>query len=291
MSRAPIFVAGAALVAAGLALGTPAAAADLPQGETIFVIADGNIYTAETDGTVTEVADMPDGDILGADVDPTSGLVYFVVNGDPETACQLWTLNLTTLVTDEIGDLEFNRCDGLDVASDGTLRVGNNLGVISTIDKADASTISDITVTPALAWIAEGPGGQFYIGDYAGNLYTLNTSTGATVNVGQPTFFWDSGDFDSAGTLWATSRTGPEGCQGLASLSLSDPEESYLFEGDFLEDGTCTPVTALFIVPPPAPPTPALPATGPVAVLPLSALAGVAVLAGLIVLIRSRRTA
>lgn len=288
MRRAPALLAAAALIVGSTALAAPAAAADLPVGDTLYVIGENTLYTSGSDGTLTEVVNVAPGFVFGADYDPTSGLVYYFIDGGPSTACELFTLDLATGLTDSVGYLDFNECDALDIATDGTLRIGNDDGYLAVVDKADGSTLSSVTLSISLSWLDQAPGGQFYAGDYPGNLYTLDPATGATTLVAAPTFYWVGGKFDTVGTLWAAARTGPEGCQGLASLSLDDPEESYLFEGDFLEDGSCVDGYALFIVPPPKP---VLPATGPSMVLPLAGIAGLAMLAGLTVLIRSRRTA
>ncbi len=267
-----LFSATTVLAAGLLAVGaTSASAADLPPDELLYVIGDEVLYTSTADGVLTQVAPLTDIDsVYGADWDPTTGLAYFFNDG---LLCDLYSLDVTTGVATLVGPLEFGNCDALDVAADGTLRVGSDNGVIYTIDKTNGSTISDITVSIELSFLAQAPSGVFYVGDYAGVLYTLDTSTGDTVEVATPNDYTESADFDRAGTLWM-SVNGDE-CQGLGSLSLADPEGSYVVEGDFLDGGSCISGYALFLAP-----APALPATGSAAPTAGVVLAGLALLLG-----------
>jgi LPXTG-motif cell wall-anchored protein len=282
-----LITASATLAGAMLLLGAgPASAAELPPGSTLYVIGENAVYTSTSDGSLTLLGNLPDlNNVYGADWDATTGVAYFFTSG---LACDLYRLDVTTGAATFVAELEFDNCDALDVAADGTLRIADDSGTISTVDKTDGTTISDITVDPQVGWISQAPSGAFYIGDYSGFLYTLDPNTGDTVQIAHPTGYIESADFDTDGTLWMSVELAF--CQGLASLSLADPEESFTPQGEFGEDkNTCVQGYALFVVP--GDPAPALPATGPDNVIAPLALAGLVLVLGLVAYLRSRKTA
>lgn len=274
-----------------LSAGPASAAATLPDGDQLYVIGDNQLWTSTQDGALTLVGAFAStgGGIYGADWDPTSGLAYFFRDGAP---CQLYSLDIVTAVDTLIGTLEASNCDGLDVDVNGVLRVLSGSGQLYTVDKTDASTISDVNVTAdseQLSFLASTTTAQFTTGDYSTELFSLDVTTGATTPIGDIDYV-ESADYDSTNQLWISGEG--DTCQvGLSSMRQPGDGTTYGFEGDFIYEANCVNAFAIFVTGNFAPPAPVLPATGPGAVVPLAAIAGLAVLAGVTVLIRARRTA
>lgn len=286
-----IVAATAALVAGGIALASPVSAAELYERDALFVFGGDILYVSTSTGfpmtgSLMPAANLPVHDVKGADWDHTTGLVFYVNDGDPDsqTPCQLYSLTFLTGASTLIGDLHYDDCESLDVGPDGTLRIGTGTGTIATISKTDASTLSSITVGIDLAWISDS-GGQFFVGDYNGAIYTLDVANGGTTMIGQANDYSESAAFASDGTLWL-SVDGEECPQGLGGVEVSDPATSYRFLGDFLADDDCVDGDALFVVPGHGPgaeepdPDAELPATGPGTAAALLAAGGIALLAG-----------
>lgn len=303
--RRRALAASASVAALGLVLlsASPAAAAELPATDALYTLTEEEFFSTLSTGASTSISTLPQDDDgkYGADFDVTTGNAYFFAD-DGAPACTLYSLNPTTGVSTLIGPVGadgMDECDALNVDSTGVLRIADQGGVMITVNKATGATISSVTIgDPAagdVSFIDQASTGQFYAGTYSGEIFTLNVTTGAVVLVAQPTGYIETASFDSADTLWY-SGDGSD-CQGLNSLSLTDPVGTDLFQGDFLEGTDCLSVYAMFIsqdvVPVPVEPEdPELAATGAGsidAVLPLALLAMI-VGAGALVLARRSRT-
>jgi hypothetical protein len=224
----------------------PASAAELPTSDVLYVLPD-SFYSSTSTGASTYIADLPSGGKYGADFDVTTGLGFFFTDGSP---CTLYSIVPETGVYTEIGpvgDTGMDECDALNVASDGTLRIADQDGVMLTVDKATGATLSSVTVTgpDSISFIDQSSTGQFYVGTYGGDLYTLDVETGATVFIAAPTDYIETASFDSTDTLWISGSG--DSCQGLSSLSLSDPVGTFQFQGDFLDGEDCLSAYSMFI--------------------------------------------
>ena len=273
--------ASAGAIALVLMAGAPASAAELPSSDVLYLLPDEGFYSSTSTGESTFISDLPAGGKYGADFDSTTGLGYFFIDGTP---CTLYSIVPETGVYTEIGpvgDTGMDECDALNVASDGTLRIADQDGVMLTVDKATGATLSSVTIdTSDISFIDQTSTGQFYVGTYGGELYTLDVQTGAAVFVDQPTDYIETANFDSSDTLWISGSG--DGCQGLSSLSLSDPTATFQFQGNIAEGEDCLSAYSMFIAGATQPVPAQLAETGsamptwllPVAVLSLIAGAG-----------------
>jgi len=283
---------------------SPAAAAELPDTDALYSLTDTEFFSTLSSGASTAISTLPqenDGK-YGADFDVTTGNAYFFAD-DGAPVCTLYSLNPTTGVSTLVGPVGtdgMDECDALNVDSDGVLRIADQDGIMITVDKATGATTSSVTIGgPAagdVSFIEQASTGQYYVGTYSGEIFTLDVTTGAVVLVAQPTDYIETASFDSADTLWYSGDG--SNCQGLSSLSLSDPVGTDEFQGDFLEGTDCLSVYATFIAQsdedpaPVEPEDPELAATGPGAIdaaLPWALLVMIAGV-GAIVLARRSRT-
>ena len=288
-------VSTAAVAAFGLiAFGASSASAvELPEDNDLFAIGSDAFYSSATNGALTFIADLPDNSPKhGADYDPTTGKAFFFEDGNP---CTLYSLDIVTGVSTEIGPVggegDFNECDALDVAQDGTLRIGDQQGRVLTVDKTTGATISSVlSDITDLSFITQAADGTFYAGTYSFGLYTFDPTTGAGTPILSGLNYYETASIDSSGTLWISS-SGDNCGQGLWSLDVTDPVASLLFEGDFLEGEDCASVYALFVSGPA--PAPQLAATGSTPAIEFAPFAVLALLvgAGALALARRQRTA
>ncbi len=295
-------VAASSLAALGLVVlsTSSAVAAELPATDELFSITEESLYSTPTTGTSTFIADLPQptSGKYGADFDVTTGNAYFFADGGDD-ACTLYSLNPSTGVSTLVGPISaagMDECDALNVDSDGVLRIADQDGVMATVNKATGATISSVTIgDPAagdVGFIEQDSTGQYYVGTYGGDIFTLNVTTGAVVLFAEPTDYIETASFDSADTLWISAGGDP--CQGFYSLNLTDAEGTFTFQGDFIDaDDNCLNAWAMFISQPvqaPAPEEdPELAATGATSVDGVLSVAVLAALAGIGALVMSRR--
>lgn len=293
MRRSPLAAVGI-LSAAGLAVfaASPASAADLPAGDSLYAFDFSTYYGLAGDGFATAIADLPEnGGKYGADFDSTTGVGYFFEDDNP---CLLYTIDpatgASTLVGEVGGVTDFDECDALNVAADGTLRIADQNGVILTVDKATGAVISSVVSdVPSISFISQGPDGTFYAGSYDGGLYTLDVATGAGTLFDGTVGYFETGAIDTAGTLWFISD-GDDCGVGLWSLSLSDPT-AVTFQGDVASAEGCLSTYAIMVTGGYVPPAPQLAATGVEPALLAAPAAALALILGIGALAVSRRRA
>ena len=293
--RRLISVCTAAVAALGLvALGaSPASAAELPEDADLYGLTSDTYYATTAAGALTEVVGLPDdGGKYGADFDSTSGLAYFFSQG-PE--CLLYSLVVATGVYTELGPVgtdvvDFDECDALNVAHDGTLRIADQDGTVLTVDKATGATISSVlTNIGYISAILQAPDGAFYVTEYDGDLWAYDPVTGVGTPVATvPTNYIETAVIDGAGTVWF-SADGVECSQGLSSFPLSDPA-TVTFQGDFSDGVDCQSIYAIFVTGEVVQPAPQLAATGGVTGLAVAPFALLGLLAGAAALLIARRT-
>jgi hypothetical protein len=282
-------IASAAAIGLTLLGAAPASAAELPADNRLFALSGSEFYSSTSAAALTGISPFTNlGGKYGADYDPTTGVGYYFVSGEP---CLLFSIDIATGVSTEIGPVggvvDFNECDALDVAADGTLRIGDQEGVVLTVDKATGATISSVVsnINP-LSFITQAANGAFYAGDYDGGLYTYDPATGVGTPITSPLGYYETASIDSNGTLWISSD-GDECSQGLWSFNVADPVGTLLFQGDFLEGTDCVSAFALFVAGPP--PAPQLAATGSAPTWVLAPFALLLVLGGAAALAVGRR--
>jgi hypothetical protein len=290
MRRITLISAAALSVCGLVALGAaPASAAELPADNALFALSSETFYSSATDGALTPISGLPDNSgKYGADYDPTTGKAFYFEDGNP---CTLYSLDITTGVSTEIGlvdDPGTDECDALDVAQDGTLRIGDQDGVVLTVDKTTGAVLSSVpTNIDPLSFITQAADGTFYAGTYDGALFTYDPATGVGTPIPSPLSYIETASIDSAGTLWITSD-GDDVCEyGLWSLDIADPVGTLEFQGDLADDEGCVSAFALFVSGPP--PAPQLAATGGSPAMVLAPFAVLGMIAGLGALVFARR--
>ncbi|MGX5682488.1 hypothetical protein ACWKWO_13955 [Schumannella luteola] len=293
MRRTPIASVAAAAAAGLLILGaSPASAADIPAGDGLYAFSFSTFFGLAADGSATAIAGLPDdGGKYGADYDSTTGVGYFFEDGEP---CRLYTIDPTTGASAFVGTVggvtDFNECDALNVAADGTLRIADQDGIVLTVDKATGAVLSSVVSDiPSISFISQAPDGTFYAGSYDGGLYTLDVATGAGTLVDGTVGYFETGVIDTAGTLWFISD-GDDCGVGLWSLSLSDPTD-VTFQGDVASTDGCESTYAILATGGYVPPAPQLAATGSAPATLVAPIAALVLLAGVGALAVSRRRA
>ncbi len=251
------------------------------------------LWTTASNGAATVVG-VPATIDLFDNVDgawnPTDGSSYVIGNGY-EGPCELWSANTTTgqfelvaVITGDAGDT-FD-CDAFDIAVDGTAWVtmyDTESPTLAKLNLTDGTTSDAVSLTgdfERVSWLAIQPStGTFFLGDFSGNVSTVDPTTGVTTAYAatpdNENSFYDAA-FDSNGRLWITGW--PDNTE-LYSTDIADYTASFVSQGAILIDGSgdLTGTDSLWIARGGADPAPALAATG--------IDAGSTLIAGLLVLL------
>lgn len=254
---AVVAVAVGALALAGVA---PAGAATLPDDDELYVYSYwSGLFSSTGGGALTHIGGAPAGSVgaWGIDYDPVTGLAYFF--DDDSTPCDLYSLDITTGIETLVGTISdgvnlYQDCDGIDITDAGDIWLAVNDWDLVRVSAADATVLEVVVVTgmddsDEISFIATDPtSGIVYVGDYDTRIYTVDMATGAATFVASTSYI-ESGDFDSAGTLWYLGWGA--GCEnGLYSLDPADVPGTAVAEGDLLDGEDCVEAWALFVGPP-----------------------------------------
>lgn len=232
----PLALAVTALAAAGLTLAaaTPVAAAEIPDGQTLYGWTVLDDYTAGQPGTIASDAAVtlfgaPDNALNNywAAIEIADDGTYYLIHDNGDTVCDLHTIDTTTGVIDFIGGLgSLIRCEGFDI-HDGAAWVVSDWPVQSLheIDLSDGSVLSGIPLTVEgdrvdfISAIATDPTTSILYGlAYNGTLFSIDRVTGVMTELFASEWFLDAttADFDANGRMWV-------GLDGVYLIS-SDPD-------------------------------------------------------------------
>jgi hypothetical protein len=299
MKKYAIPASALAIVAVLVAAPTAASASTLPDGQSMYGYQGGFYGINAADAALTPIGPSTafGNGTYGMDYSDQDGVAYFFVDSTP---CEFYSLDITTGIETDIGPIvdgatDSDNCDALDVAPDGTVYVGS-VDTVYEIDTTNGSAsaahvLSGDALDGQMGWLATDPTtGILYVGDYNGNIFSLNTTTWAATIVASGVGYIESGDFDANGVFWF-SGSGPD-TQGLNSLLLSDPTNVTSY-GSFADGGGGVSIFALFVQGGTAAPKPALAATGSDngVLLPLGVGASILLLAGAGAILVARRRA
>lgn len=283
----------AASVVALASVSTAAHAADpvdLPAGDAIYQANYSTdptaLWTTASNGTATVIGTpstfIPE--VVDGAWNPVTNRSYLIGDGY-SGPCELWEANLTTGALTFVavitgGNGPTYNCDAFDVAPDGTAWVTmyddfvdtSYTGVLAKLNLSDGTTSDPVTITGVvggISWIVVQPStGVMFLGSFGGDLYTVNTTTGAITPVDSvvtDASLYDAA-FDSSGRLWITGW--PDYTE-LYSANVADFATSFVSQGPITigGSGNDTGTDSLWIVRGPAPAV--LAATGVDATVPL----------------------
>ena len=204
-------LAAATITFATALVATPAGAATLPQGQSLYGFSwGGELFEINpTTGTSTSIFTIDDAAAsAAADYNPVDGLIYVLAPYDGP--CDLvkvdsaeQTSTTTELVLDEGSN--FN-CRGMAITDEGTIYAvldDENLYVIDgdTGATTQIGAVGEVGNITGLAYNSE-TGALYAMADQDG-VYAINTDTGAGNEVGLNDFEMNGfADFDSNGILW-----------------------------------------------------------------------------------------